>query len=77
MTCSGFEGDIDILAVRADNDDLVAISVYEKGAKTMKGTTKAIHVNIWPHSTGWATGDRGWMGTRPPLNPLRLRSNSV
>ena len=61
MTCSGFEGDIDILAVRADNDDLVAISVYEKGAKTMKGTTKARHINIWPHSTGWAqVTDDGW-----------------
>lgn len=61
MTCSGFEGDVDILAVRADNDDLVAISVYEKGAKTMKGTTKARHINIWPHSTAWAqVTDDGW-----------------
>ena len=61
MTCSGFEGDVDILAVRADNDDLVAISVYEKGAKTIKGSTKAIHVNIWPHSTGWQqVTDDGW-----------------
>ena len=61
MTCSGFEGDIDVLAVRADNDELVAISVYEKGAKTLKGATKAIHVNIWPHSTAWqqVTAD-GW-----------------
>ena len=61
MTCSGFEGDVDILAVRSDNDDLVAISVYEKGAKTMKGSTKAIHVNIFPHSTGWQmVTDDGW-----------------
>ncbi len=61
MTCSGFEGDVDILAVRSDIDDLVAISVYEKGAKTMKGTTKAIHVNIFPHSTGWQmVTDDGW-----------------
>ena len=61
MTCSGFEGDIEILAVRADNDDLVAISVYEKGAKTIKGSTKARHVNIWPHSTGWEqVTEDGW-----------------
>lgn len=61
MTCSGFEGDVDILAVRADNDDLVGISVYEKGAKRLKGTTKARHVNIWPHSTGWQqVTDDGW-----------------
>ncbi len=61
MTCSGFEGDVDILAVRADNDDLVAISVYEEGAKLLKGTTKARHVNIWPHSTGWEqVTDDGW-----------------
>ena len=61
MTCNGFEGDIDVLAVRADNDDFVAISVYEKGAKTIKGSTKAIHVNIWPHSTGWQmVTDDGW-----------------
>ena len=61
MTCSGFEGDVEILAVRADNDDLVAISVYEKGAKTIKGSTKARHVNIWPHSTGWEqVTDDGW-----------------
>ena len=61
MTCSGFEGDIDVLAVRADNDELVAISVYEKGAKTLKGATKAIHVNIWPHSTAWQqVTEDGW-----------------
>ena len=61
MTCSGFEGDIDVLAVRADNDDLVAISVYEKGAKTVKGSTKAIHINIWPHSTAWQqVTEDGW-----------------
>lgn len=61
MTCGGFEGDVDILAVRADNEDLVAISVYEAGAKTIKGSTKARHVNIFPHSTGWAmVTDDGW-----------------
>ncbi len=61
MTCSGLEGDVDILAVRADNNDLVAISVYEKGAKTLDGTTKATHINIWPHSTAWAmVTDDGW-----------------
>ena len=53
MTCSGLEGDLEILATRDDNEDLVAISVYEQGAKTMKGATKARHVNIFPHSTGW------------------------
>ena len=61
MTYSDFEGDIEILAVRADRDDLIAISVYEKGAKILKGTTKARHVNIWPHSTGWQmVTDDGW-----------------
>ncbi len=61
MTCNGFDGDIDILAVRADMDDFVALSVYEEGAKTMTGTTKARHINIWPHSTGWAmVTEDGW-----------------
>ena len=61
MTYSDFEGDIEILAIRADRDDLIAISVYEKGAKILKGTTKARHVNIWPHSTGWQmVTDDGW-----------------
>ena len=27
----------------------------------MQGTTKAIHVNIWPHSTAWAqVTEDGW-----------------
>ena len=61
MTCSGLGGDVDILAVRADNNDLVTISVYEKGAKTLKDTTKAIHINIWPHSTAWQmVTEDGW-----------------
>lgn len=61
MSCNGFQGDIEVLAVRADKEDFVAISVYEKGAKTMKGKTKTRHVNIWPHSTGWnAVTDDGW-----------------
>ena len=61
MTCSGFAGDVHVLAVRADMEDLVALSVYEAGSKTLKGTTNAMHINIWPHSTGWAmvTAD-GW-----------------
>jgi hypothetical protein len=61
MTANNLEGDVDILAVRADNEADVAISVYEKGAETLKGATEAIHVNIYPHSTGWAnvTAD-GW-----------------
>jgi len=61
MTCNDFQGDVDIIAVRPDNEDLVAISVYEKGAKTLTGKTKAIHVNIWPHSTAWdIVTDDGW-----------------
>ena len=61
MTCNGFEGDIKVLAVREDMDDFVALSVYEQGAKTLKGATKARHVNIWPHSTGWnMVTDDGW-----------------
>jgi len=40
---------------------LYAISVYEKGAGTLKGKTEAIHVNMYPHSTGWANiTDDGW-----------------
>ena len=53
MTCSGFQGDADIIAVRVDNEKLVAMSVYEEGTKLIKGATKTRHVNIWPHSTGW------------------------
>ena len=61
MTYSDFEGDIEILAVRADRDDLIDISVYEKDAKILKGTTKARHVTIWPHSTGWQmVTEDGW-----------------
>jgi hypothetical protein len=53
MACNDLRGDVEVLAVRADMEDFVAISVYEEGAKTMKGKTKTRHVNIWPHSTGW------------------------
>ena len=53
MTCNGLQGDVEILALHAAQEDFVAISVYEEGAKTMKGKTKTRHVNIWPHSTGW------------------------
>lgn len=61
MTCNGLDGDVEILAVRADKDDFVAISVYEKGAKTLQGTTKARHINIWPHSTAWEmVTEDGW-----------------
>lgn len=61
MACNALEGDVEILAVREDIDDLVAISVYEEGAKTMKGKAKTRHVNIWPHSTGWnMVTDDGW-----------------
>ena len=61
MTCNGLQGDVEILAVHADQEDFAAISVYEEGAKTMKGKTKTIHVNIWPHSTGWNNvTDDGW-----------------
>ena len=61
MTANNLEGDVDILAVRAGNEADVAISVYEKGAKTLKGETKAIHVTMYPHSTGWGMlTDDGW-----------------
>ncbi len=50
-----------VLATRTDDEKLVAISVYEKGAKTVTGQTKACNVNIFVHSTAWAslTAD-GW-----------------
>jgi len=61
MCCNDMQGDVDILAVRADMEDFVTISVYEKGAKTNKGNTKAIHVNIWAHTTGLTMiTDDGW-----------------
>lgn len=61
MTANNFEGDIEILAVRTDNEALVAISVYEKGAQTLNGETQARHVNLFPHSTGWGMlTDDGW-----------------
>ncbi len=61
MTASNFAGEFTILAVREDNEALAAIAVYEKGAKTATGQTKARHLNIFPHSTGWTslTAD-GW-----------------
>lgn len=61
MTVSNLAGDFTALAVREDNEALVGISIYEKGAKTATGETKARHVNIFPHSTGWVslTAD-GW-----------------
>ena len=61
MTASNLEGGMEILAVRTDNEALVAISVYEKGAATLKGETKARHITLFPHSTGWANiTDDGW-----------------
>lgn len=61
MTANNLAGDLTVVAVRADNESLVAISVYEKGAKTVTGQTKARHVNIFPHSTGWAVlTESGW-----------------
>ena len=61
MCCNDMQGDIDILAVRADMEDFVTISVYEKGAKTTKGKTKTRHVNIWAHTTGLGMiTDDGW-----------------
>ena len=61
ISCNDFQGDVEILAVRADMEDFVAISVYESGAKTISGATKARHVNIFPHSTGWdVITDDGW-----------------
>lgn len=68
MTANNLDGDVEILAVRADDETHVAISVYEAGAQTLKGQTQARHVNIFPHSTGWANiTDNGW----------RLIENSV
>ncbi|MFC1719315.1 hypothetical protein ACFL6S_37040 [Candidatus Poribacteria bacterium] len=61
MTANDLQGDVEILAVRADDPTRIAISVYEKGAQTLKGETQARHVNIFPHSTGWGmVTDDGW-----------------
>ena len=61
ISCNDFQGDVEILAVRADMEDFAAIAVYESGAKTISGATKARHVNIFPHSTGWdMITDDGW-----------------
>lgn len=61
MTANNLGGDPIILAVRDDDNNRVAISVYEAGAKTVTGKTQALHVNIFPHSTAWGnvTAD-GW-----------------
>ena len=60
MTCNGFQGDADIIAIRADNEKLVAISVYEGGQINKRGH-QTRHVNIWSHSTGWEMiTDEGW-----------------
>jgi len=55
MTANNLGGDLIVLATRADNENLVAISVYEKGAKTVTGQTKACNVNMFVHSTAWAS----------------------
>ena len=60
MTCNGFQGDADIIAIRADNEKLVAMSVYEGGQINKRGH-QTRHVNIWSHSTGWEMiTDEGW-----------------
>ena len=61
ISAGNLEGDFDALAVRSDNESLVAISVYESGAQTVLGQTQARHVNIFGHGDGWAslTND-GW-----------------
>ena len=53
MAANNLAGELTILAVRADDEGRVTMSVYEKGAKTATGQTKACHVNIYAHSTAW------------------------
>lgn len=61
ISASNLAGDVKIVAVRADDKALAAISVYEEGAQTVTGKTQARHVNIFPHSTGWSSiTDDGW-----------------
>lgn len=57
---ANMQGDVEILAVRPNDPLQATIAVYEKGAKTLKGTTKARHVNLFPH-VGWTSvTDDGW-----------------
>ncbi len=61
MTANDLQGDVEVLAVRADDPTRIAIAVYEKGAATLKGETQARHINMFPHSTGWGmVTDDGW-----------------
>ena len=41
MTCNGFQGDADIIAIRADNEKLVAMSAM-RGTKLIKGATRRV-----------------------------------
>jgi hypothetical protein len=61
MAASGLGGDVGILAVREDTPERAAVAVYEAGASTLTGETQAIHVLLFPHSTGWALlTDEAW-----------------
>ncbi len=54
------QGDVEVLAVRPDDPLHATISVYEKGAKTLTGETKARHINLFSH-VGWTSvTDDGW-----------------
>ena len=45
----------------SNQEKLSFISVYEKGAKAVTGQAKALHVNLFPHSTRWGNlTDDGW-----------------
>lgn len=54
------EGDVDILAVRTDNPEEVTIGVYEEGAKTLTGETKARHITLFVHDQWPKVNDDGW-----------------
>jgi len=61
ISANNLEGDVNILAVRADDQTLAAISVYESGATTLRGQTSARHINLFAHGTGWPSlTDDGW-----------------
>ena len=58
---NNFVGDVDIVAVRADDESRAAITVYEAGAQTDSRPTQARHINLFSSADGWVSlTDDGW-----------------
>ena len=58
---ASLEGDVTVVAVRTDDPAQATIGVYEAGATTLIGETKAIHITLFPHNESWTLmTDDGW-----------------